>query len=171
MAKRTLLLLRHAKSSWDEPDLEDRERPLAPRGRRAAAALGAHLVRRGPKIDRVLCSTSKRTRETLALLDLSPKTPVAFEEKLYLASAQALLSRIRRLPARARCVMLIAHDPGVDHLARLLAGDGRPKSMRRLAQGFSTGALAELSVPEASWRELAPASAFLERFVRPRDPS
>ena len=169
MAKRTLLLLRHAKSSWDEPDLVDRERPLARRGRRAAAALGARLARRRPRIDRVLCSPSQRTRETLALLDLAPTTPVAFEERLYLASAKTLLARIRRLPARARCVLVIGHDPGLDHLVQLLVGDGRPKALRRLADGFSTGALAELRVPEASWRELAPGSAFLERFTRPRD--
>jgi phosphohistidine phosphatase len=169
MPERTLLLLRHAKSSWDDPGLEDRERPLAPRGRRAAAALGAHLARRAPKLDLVLCSPSRRTRETLALLDLPPKTPVAFEEQLYLASAGTLLARIRRLPARARCVLVIGHDPGLDHLAHLLAGDGRPKALRRLAAGFSTGALAELRAPEAGWRELAPGSAYLERFTRPRD--
>lgn len=169
MAKRTLLLLRHAKSSWDDPDLDDRERPLAARGRRAAAALAARLARRGPQVDRVLCSPSQRTRETLALLDLPAKTPVAFEEPLYLASAKTLLARIRRLPARARRVLVIAHDPGLDHLAHLLVGDGRPKALRRLATGFATGALAELRVPEAGWRALAPGSAYLERFTRPKD--
>jgi phosphohistidine phosphatase len=169
VAERTLLLLRHAKSSWDEPDLADRERPLAPRGRRAAAALGARLARRGPQIDRVLCSPSQRTRETLALLDLSRATPVVFDEALYLASAQTLLSRIRRLPASTRRALVIAHDPGLDHLVRRLAGGGTPKALRRLAHGFSTGALAELRVPVASWRELAAGSAFLTRFTRPRD--
>jgi phosphohistidine phosphatase SixA len=65
-------------------------------------------------------------------------------------------------------VLVIAHDPGLDHLARLLVGAGRPKALGRLARGFVTGALAELRVPP-SWRELAPGSAFLERFTRPRD--
>jgi phosphohistidine phosphatase len=169
MAKRTLLLLRHAKSSWDEPGLEDRERPLAPRGRRAAAALGARLARRGPRPDRVLCSPSRRTRETLALLDLPRKTPVTYQEPLYLASARTLLARVRRLPEDVRCALVIAHDPGIEHLANLLAGDGRPKAKRRLAAGFATGALAELRVPEGGWRALAPGSAFLERFTRPKD--
>jgi len=164
-----LLLLRHAKSSWDDPDLADQERPLAPRGRRAAAALGARIARRGLVIDRVLCSTSRRTRETLALLALPPDTPVALEERLYLASARSLLARLRRLPVRARKVLVIAHDPGLDHLARLLVADGRPRAMRRLERGFATGALAELEVPDGSWSELAPASAFLARFTRPKD--
>jgi len=168
---RRLLLLRHAKSSWDDPQLEDRERPLAPRGRRAAAALGARLARRGPKPDRVLCSPARRTRETLALLDLAKRTPVAFDEALYLASAQSLLARIRRLPASARCALVIGHDPGLDHLVRLLVSGGREKALRRLEHGFVTGALAELQVPEAGWRELAAGSSTLERFVRPKDVS
>jgi phosphohistidine phosphatase len=169
MSARTLLLLRHAKSSWDEPGLEDHARPLAPRGRRDAAALGAHLARRRPAPGLVLCSTAQRTRETLALLDLPRKTPVRFEPKLYLASAETLLRRLRRLPARERSVLLIAHDPGLDQLAGLLVGGGRPRALRRLARGFVTGALAELRVPEAGWRALAPGSAQLERFTRPRD--
>jgi phosphohistidine phosphatase len=169
VGKRTLLLLRHAKSSWDEPDLEDRERPLAARGRRAAAALGARVARRRLRVDRVLCSPSQRTRETLALLDLPKQTPVAFEEPLYLASAKVLLARIRRLPPGVRCALVIAHDPGLEHLAHLLAGDGRPKALRRLAAGFATGALAELRVPAEGWRALGPDAAFLERFTRPKD--
>jgi phosphohistidine phosphatase len=167
--KYQLLLLRHAKSSWDAPDLPDRERPLAPRGRRAAAALGARLARRRVRIDRVLCSPSVRTRETLALLALDPAVPVAFPDALYLASARTLLARLRRLPPRVRSVLVIAHDPGLDHLVHLLAEEGRPKALRRLAQGFKTGALAELRVPGDGWRALAPASAVLERFTRPKD--
>ena len=169
MARRTLLLLRHAKSSWDDPDLPDHERPLAPRGRRAAAALGARLAKRGPEIGRVLCSPSARTRETLSLLDLSERIPVRFEQKLYLGSAETLLSCIRRLPSGVRSALVIAHDPGLEHLARMLAPDGRPKALRRLAEGFTTGALAELRVPAEGWRALAPGAAFLERFVRPKD--
>jgi phosphohistidine phosphatase len=171
VAKRTLLLLRHAKSSWDEPGLADSERPLAPRGRRAAAALGTRLAKRRLAIDRVLCSPSRRTRETLALLALEPAPPVAFEERLYLASARTLLARLRRLPAEARSVLVIGHDPGLDQLVRQLAGDGRAKALRRLAPGFKTGALAELRVPPEGWKALGPGSAFLERFTRPQDVS
>ncbi|MEN8158955.1 MAG: histidine phosphatase family protein [Myxococcota bacterium] len=169
MAERTLLLLRHAKSSWDEPALEDAERPLAPRGRRAAAAIGKRLARRGPEIDYVLCSPSQRTRETLALLGLPEATRVRFEPKLYLASARALLTQIRGVPARTRCLLVIAHDPGLDHLVRMLAPEGRPKALRRVAAGFPTGALAELRFERRSWKRLDDGSAFLRRFTRPRD--
>jgi phosphohistidine phosphatase len=167
--KRRLLLLRHAKSSWETPGQPDPERPLAPRGRKAAAALGAWLARRRLRIDRVLCSPSQRTRETLALLALDPAIPVSFADSLYLASARSLLVRLRRLSPRIHTVLVIAHDPGLDHLARLLAERGRPKALRRLSLGFKTGALAELSVPDAGWRTLRPGACSLERFTRPRD--
>jgi phosphohistidine phosphatase len=164
-----LLLLRHAKSSWDAPEQPDPERPLAPRGRRAAAALGARLARRRLRIDRVFCSPARRTRETLALLALDPAIPVSFAEPLYLASARTLLARLRHLSPRIRTVLVIGHDPGLDHLARSLAGAGRPKALRRLEQGFKTGALAELRGPDDGWRALRPGTAYLERFTRPKD--
>jgi phosphohistidine phosphatase len=164
-----LLLLRHAKSSWDDPALADAERPLAPRGRRAAAALGARLARRRTRIDRVLCSPSQRTRETLALLGLDPKVPVTFAPALYLASARTLLGRLQRLPPRVRSVLVIGHDPGLDQLVQSLLAEGRPKALRRYAGGFKTGALAELRIPDDGWRALRPGSAVLERFTRPKD--
>lgn len=167
--KHRLLLLRHAKSSWSEPDLPDRERPLAARGRRAAAALGARLAQRRLPIDRVLCSPARRTRETLALLALDPAIPVTYSETLYLASARTLLTRLRRLPPRLRNVLVIGHDPGLEHLVHLLAERGREQELKRLAEGFKTGALAELRVPEDGWRSLQAGSAYLERFTRPRD--
>jgi phosphohistidine phosphatase len=167
--KHRLLLLRHAKSSWDAPDLPDSERPLSARGRSAAAALGARLARRRLRIDRVLCSPSRRTRETLALLALDPAIPVSFAEPLYLASARTLLARLRRLPPRVGTVLVIGHDPGLEHLVHALAQEGRPKALRRLSQGFKTGALAELRVPDDGWRALRPGSAILERFTRPKD--
>jgi len=167
--KYRLLLLRHAKSSWDAPDLADAERPLAPRGRRAAAALGARLAQRGTRIDRVLCSPSRRTRETLALLSLDPAVPVTFVPALYLASARTLLARLRRVPPRVRNVLVIGHDPGLEQLVHTLAPDGRPKATRRFAQGFKTGSLAELRIPDDGWRALRPGSASLQRFTRPKD--
>ena len=167
--RRRLLLLRHAKSSWSDPDLPDRERPLAARGRRAAAALGARLAQRRLPIDRVLCSPARRTRETLALLALEPTIPVDYGETLYLASARTLLARLRRLSPRVHSVLVIGHDPGLEHLAHLLAERGRKQALLRLSEGFKTGALAELRAPDEGWRALRAGSAYLERFTRPKD--
>jgi phosphohistidine phosphatase len=161
-------LLRHAKSSWDDPALADRDRPLASRGIRDARRMGERLRQRGRRIDHVLCSPARRTRETLALLELPEPTPVRHPAQLYLASARTLLARIRALPDDVRCALVIAHDPGLEQLAKRLAGDGRPGARARLSRGFVTGALAELRF-DAAWRELAPGGAYLRRFTRPRD--
>jgi phosphohistidine phosphatase len=167
--KRRLLLLRHAKASRSDPALPDVERPLSRRGRSAAAALGAWLARRRLRIDRVLCSPARRTRETLALLALDPAIPVTYADALYLASARTLLTRLRRLPPRVHTVLVVGHDPGFDRLARSLAEQGRTRALARLEAGFVTGALAELRVPEEGWSELQAGSAYLARFTRPRD--
>lgn len=167
--KRRLLLLRHAKASRGSPELADEERPLSRRGRAAASALGGWLARRRVRIDRVLCSPSRRTRETLALLALAPEIPVAYVDALYLASARTLLARLRRLPPRVHTVLVVGHDPGLDQLARSLAEQGRGRALALLEAGFPTGSLAELRVPEESWAVLAAGSAELTRFTRPRD--
>src|SRR5579871_5914818 len=104
---RQLHLLRHAKSSWDDPGLDDHDRPLAARGRRAAALVGACLRDDAIRPGLVLCSTARRARETLALLELA--VPVSFEGQLYGASAGALLERLRRAPGDVAAVLLVAH--------------------------------------------------------------
>src|SRR6476661_6101124 len=105
----TLYLLRHAKSSWADPTLPDHERPLAPRGRRDAKRIATHLARLGIEPELVLCSSAQRTRETLELLRpaLGATPTVRLEAKLYAASAETLLERIRALPEAIASAMLI----------------------------------------------------------------
>src|SRR4029453_12785732 len=106
-----LLLLRHAKSSWDEPGLADHNRPLAPRGRRAAESMARHLRddRISPAL--VLCSSARRTRETLELLGVVEE--VRIERALYGASEDELLDRLQRVPETLDSVMLVGHNPAV----------------------------------------------------------
>src|ERR1700728_3320894 len=94
-AKR-LFLLRHAKSSWDDPAFEDHDRPLSARGRRAASLIGAYLDREQVQIPLVLCSSARRTRETLELISVHGE--VQTERELYGAPADQLLARLRRVP-------------------------------------------------------------------------
>jgi phosphohistidine phosphatase len=159
-----LLLLRHAKSSWDEAGLADRDRPLAPRGRRAVELIARHL--RDEKISPalVLCSPARRTRETLE--GVEPGGDVKIEDELYGASEADLLERLRDVPEATESVMLIGHNPAIQELALSLAGGGERRS--DVERKFPTGALATLTVPD-SWRELAPGSAELVEFVRPKD--
>ncbi|HEY6778105.1 MAG TPA: histidine phosphatase family protein [Thermoleophilaceae bacterium] len=159
-----LFLLRHAKSSRDDVALADRDRPLAPRGRRAAEVMARHL--RDEKISPalVLCSPARRTRETLEAV--APSGEVRIEEELYGASGTELLELLQDVPDEIESVMLVGHNPAIEELALGLAADGaRLEDMERK---FPTGALATLSVPD-SWRELGPGSAELVAFVTPKE--
>jgi len=170
---RMIFLLRHAKSSWDDPSLPDHDRPLSKRGRKAAAAMREFL--RSEKIcpDLVWVSSARRTRETLEALrpfDHAPKAEV--KPALYMASAQRMVELLRQAPEGARALLLIGHNPGLEELAVLLAGDGAADEplVRRLREKFPTGALAEFNF-DGPWRRLGPGAGKLTRFVAPRSQS
>ena len=163
---RTLYLLRHAKSSWAEPTLPDGERPLAPRGRRDAKRIAKHLVRLEIQPGLVLCSSAVRTRETLELLALDTRSTVRLEDELYGASAERLLERIHLVPAATASVMVIGHNPGLQELALLLAGDGA--DLDRLEEKFPTAALATLTLPKTAWSQVEPGAAALTAYVVPK---
>jgi phosphohistidine phosphatase len=159
-----LFLLRHAKSSWDDAGLADRDRPLAPRGRRATKAMAQHLRDEKISPSLVLCSPARRTRETLEGVD--PGGEAKIEDDLYGASENELLERLREVPDATESVMLIGHNPAIQELALSLAGaGGRRADMERK---FPTAALATLTVPD-HWRELGPGSAELVAFVTPKE--
>ena len=127
----TLYVLRHAKSSWDDPTLADDARPLSGRGRRNAAALADHFRREGISPELVLCSSALRTRETLAALlgELDADTGIRLANRLYAASAADLLARLREVPGSTRSVLLIAHNPGLESLVARLAGADAPERL------------------------------------------
>jgi len=161
---RHLHLLRHAKSSWKEHGLADHERPLAPRGRRASKKLEKYLRRSEIWPELVLCSSSQRTRQTLALIRPALGAAVIeIEEALYAAGAEGLLARLRELPESVGSVLLIAHNPGLHDLALALS----PGSSR-LAEKFPTGALASFAL-STSWSRTGEDAAELIAFVVPRD--
>ena len=168
MTRRRLYLLRHAKSSWDEPGLADHDRPLAPRGLRAASAMRRHLEEEHVAPELVLCSTAARARATLdGVRPVLGGAAVRFEAELYGASAHELLARVRAVAASVRSVMLIGHNPGLQDLALCLARPGA--HVHELGEKFPTGALATLAFRGADWRALERGRAELAAFVRPRD--
>jgi phosphohistidine phosphatase len=164
----TLYLLRHAKSSWTDQTLPDRERPLARRGRRDAKRIAKHLVRLESAPELVLCSSAERTRETLELLRpaLAATSRISLEAELYAASADELLERIRAVPEAVASVMLIGHNPGLQELALVLASAGG--ALGRLEAKFPTGALVTLTLADTTWRELSRADAVLAAYVVPK---
>jgi phosphohistidine phosphatase len=157
-----LFLLRHAKSSWDDPSLADHDRPLAPRGRAAAKRVGAYLGREQIPVALVLCSSAIRARETLDLV--APPGEIRVEPELYGATSIDLLELVRRVPTEIDALMLIGHEPAISDLAVVLTGPGSELAGRK----FPTAALATLTV-SGPWSTLAPDSAQLAAFVRPRE--
>ncbi len=170
---RQLLLLRHAKSSWDEPGLSDHARPLNTRGRRAALAIAQAMRDLGLAPEVILVSSARRTLQTLeALRPLEAGTLVEPMDRLYLADWRSLLGVVQGVPETARSLMLIGHNPGLHDLALALMGAagaaGGGPATQRLAEGYPTGALAEFTIA-APWRLLEPGGGRLVRFLAPRD--
>ncbi len=163
----TLYLLRHAKSSWAEPGLADRERPLAPRGKRDAKRIAKHLARHGIEPELVLCSTAERTRETLELLRSAlAASTIGLEDELYGATADSLLDRLHLVPEAVASVMLIGHNPALQNLALELAASG--VELERVRAKFPTAALSTLALANTSWAQLSTADAVLTDLVVPK---
>jgi len=160
-----LLLLRHAKALRDTPGLPDRDRPLAPRGRRDAAAVRHAMRALGLVPDLILVSPAVRTRQTLAALEPWDDTPlVEFLDPLYLADAAALQAVLADVTETVRSVLLIGHNPGLHELARRLAGPTQSDAARRLADRYPTSALVEFAI-SGPWHQ--PGGARLIRFLIP----
>jgi len=154
-------LLRHVKSSWDEPGLADHDRPLAPRGRKAAKRIGRWASEHEVRPELVLCSTAQRARATFDLVSAylgAPETTI--EAGIYHASAAELLARLRVLPAAVADVLVIGHNPALHELIRTLAPPG--------PEAFPTGALAELRLAIDGWPEARSGCAELVELVVPR---
>jgi phosphohistidine phosphatase len=167
-AVRTVILLRHGKSSWSDPTLADLDRPLAPRGERASRTIAKYMRRKKIRPALVLCSPSLRTRQTLEAIgsSLGKGSAVELVPELYAASEKELLERLRALPESVGSVMLIGHNPGLHDLARVLASRGA--DLPQLEEKFPTAALATLVVDTESWAALRPGDAELVDYVVPR---
>lgn len=152
---RQLLLLRHAKSSWDDVSLADFDRPLSPRGQKAAPRMGAEIARRGWLPDLALVSPAARTRQTFALTSAQwphPLPPADHVQRLYEASAEVILTQARETPGSVDCLLVVGHNPGLEVFARKLASpnssnkpcDRWPKNFRhagwRNSRSKATGA-------------------------------
>ncbi len=167
---RRLILFRHAKSDWPEDEVDDHDRGLAPRGRRAAAPMGAWLAGRGFRPDLVLCSTAVRARATwdLAKAAFVPAPERRLERSIYMASAETLLAAARSVPADVQTLMIVGHNPGLEQLVETLATKGEPEARRALSDKFPTAAIAVLDFPFDEWSSVASGTARLDRFVTPR---
>lgn len=167
--RRHLILVRHAKSAWDDASLADHDRPLALRGAKALPRLRGHLAQTTNPPELVLCSTSRRTVDTFEGIQaaLSKDTRIETERTFYDASADTLLDRLQRVDSDIDCAMVIGHNPAVQELAMLLVGVGDHDMRARLRAKLPTGAAVTLSF-EGAWGDLGAGMSRLDDLFVPR---
>jgi phosphohistidine phosphatase len=167
---KTLYLMRHAKAGWDDPQQRDYDRPLTPRGEAAAVLMGRFLRAQNIRVDMVLASPAVRNRQSFERLESSWRSGLSatFETAIYMATIETLLGLVHTASRSAKSVMLLGHNPGMEDLSFKLVHDGDAGGLDLLDHGFTTAAFAELTFDVADWRDIAPKSATLQRFVTPR---
>lgn len=157
-----LILMRHAKSSWQNPTQEDHERPLNGRGQRSARALGAWLTDKKYMPDQMLISSSQRTRETCDRLGL--KADKAFLDALYHAGPGQMLKVLQG--ATGHCVLILGHNPGIAYFAHDLVAT--PPDHARF-QDYPTCATLVADFSVDNWRDLRPGIGQVVDFITPRE--
>jgi len=173
-------LLRHAKSDWGDARARDFDRPLNARGRRGAAAMGAHIraeaLASGSRWDRIIASPAARAAETIEIAGQAAGAPpgsgfaVNWDRRIYLASAETLLDLLRACDETYRAVMLVGHNPGLEDLIFALVPDDPADPLRAsVVEKFPTAALAVLELGISRWSELAPGCGRFISLTRPRD--
>ncbi|HYG47228.1 MAG TPA: histidine phosphatase family protein [Allosphingosinicella sp.] len=167
---KSLTLLRHAKSGWDDPVTRDFDRPLNPRGRRAARTVGREMKAQGLGFDLVLASPARRVVETLEEVEaaygaLQPD----YDQRLYLASTATLLEIVRGVPDRVERLLLVGHNPGLEEIALRLSGRDADGLRGEVEVKYPTGTVAEIVLPVERWAEVKEGIGRIERFIRPRD--
>lgn len=169
---KTLSLLRHAKSGWDDSVERDFDRPLNAKGGRAATCIGAWLRQQGLHFDHVIASPALRVQQTLAAIEQGYGAPLAAvpEPRIYLASAATLFELLRDVAETHGHLLLVGHNPGLEDLL-LLATEGDGSALRAEAEvKYPTASYARIELPVKRWSEAAEGMAGrLRAFIRPRD--
>ena len=159
---RILYLLRHAKSSWNDPTLRDFDRPLKKRGREAAERIGERMASETLSNPLVICSPAVRTRETAEVVLASAKLQVEprFDERIYEASLRELVEIVTEIPNDKEVAIMIGHNPGFEELLSFLTGEHRR---------MPTCALAKIRFEDVSWNEVRAGEGSLEWFIAPKE--
>lgn len=159
---KTLFVLRHAKSSWDDPNLADFDRPLNDRGMSAAPFMGGIIADRDLTPDVIVSSPAVRAHETAKLVKKAGNldAEIRLDESIYEASPRTLLQVVTRIDDGFRSAMIVGHNPGMEGFVRLLTGRLEP---------MPTAALAIIDLDIARWEDTAPEKGTLRQVIRPKD--
>lgn len=159
---KTLLLMRHGKSDWNVPHGHDHDRPLAPRGERAARLMGQFLAAAGETPDSVVTSTAARAESTvrLAVEEGGWSCRIRVSERLYHPEVGRVLEEIRTEPDTTERLMVVGHEPAWSALLNALVGGGN--------HPFPTAAVARIDLPATTWAEVESGTGELRWLVTPR---
>jgi phosphohistidine phosphatase len=159
---KTLFVLRHAKSSWDNSRLSDFERPLNDRGEETAPFMGKVMARKHFKPDLIMSSPAERAKQTAKLSRKAAKLdcPLEFDERIYEASPQALRKVVSETANDKNSLMIVGHNPGMEGFVRLLTGK---------EEAMPTASLAVIELDIDDWKDIAPAAGMLVEILRPKE--
>ena len=159
---KTLYILRHAKSSWDNPNIADFDRPLNDRGLKTAPFMGEIMLENNYQPELIMSSPAIRAKETVDLVKTSAnlQTDIKFDEQIYEASSQTLFHIITEFDETVRSAMLVGHNPGLEGLIRTLTGENQP---------MPTAGLAVIDLEAENWSEITIGSGKLRTLIRPKE--
>ena len=155
-----IFFLRHAKSSWDDFALKDFDRPLSTRGIQDAELMGNFFRSKKIKLDLVLSSPSKRTKETIEHFFSKDKPKLEFIDNIYHASMEDILDELYQISEEMNAVMIVGHNPSMHDITEFLT--------QKFLNKYPTCALAQIST-ENKWTELTQGCSILENFMKPSE--
>ena len=165
-----LYVMRHSKSSWSDPSLDDFDRPLSKRGKKNAKLICEFFIKKNYKFDYVLVSSANRTKKTLSILLKKIATPrkIFSSKKLYLANEDRIIELIKKIPKKYKSILLINHEPAVRNLVKALTKNQNNNHFKLLNYKFPTSAFAKINFDLIEWKEIKN-NGLIKEFIRPKD--
>jgi phosphohistidine phosphatase len=160
---KTILLMRHAKSSWEDKEADDRDRPISKRGKKSAENMGELLKDEKLKPQLILASAAVRARQTAEVVmdELKYHGDICYLNKLYMGEVEAYAQQLQSLPDDIQMVLVIGHNPSLDSLLQMVTGK---------VESLPTSAVAHLTVPVDSWKDFnLEVQGELVHLWRPKD--
>ncbi len=168
---KTIFLLRHAKSSWNDTVERDFDRPLNNRGRRAAETIGRYFREESVAFDYVVASPAVRVIETLDSVETGAGRSfgATFDKRIYMASAMTLFDIVQETDDAHSSVLLVGHNPGLEDLVFMLTPADGTRIRKEIDVKYPTATFCEMVFDVESWDDITAESGKLVRLVRPRD--
>ena len=168
---KTIFLLRHAKSSWQNHNLDDFDRPLSDRGIKACKKIGKYLKKKNISPDIVYCSTAVRAKQTWELVNriVEKKENVLFKKNLYMSDLSNFIEIIKKTKKKFKSLMIVSHNPGIEYLALELSKDKNNEVYKKIYNKYPTGALVIIKYNIDKWNKVDLKKGSLYKFIKPKE--